>query len=252
MELDEQIHNKYTSLKSLFKSTDPSKHFHGNKPKKFNPGKDQPDPSKAKLISTSNSKNTPASFSFKDKLLHHYRENFSEINEDNSTRIYHNAQTANYANAGIHLYARGTNPQIKKLDNKFAKREKQITGSDSVKHSRDALMKDINAEHEKNYVTTHHQQHHPEPIEQRLQQHKLNVKSVVSKFMPKKHNVSSQSMHNPKIIANKQDSTAVYHPSTSPAVHIDTTPSHSVSHPTPVSPVARHPVAIRPVPHRNK
>ena len=53
MELDEQMHNKYTSLKSLFKSTDPSKHFHGNKPKKFSVGKDQPDASKGELISTS-------------------------------------------------------------------------------------------------------------------------------------------------------------------------------------------------------
>ena len=68
MELDEQMHNKYTSLKSLFKSTDPSKHFHGTKPRKFSAGKDQPDPSHAQLTSKSNSSNAPVSIGFKDKL----------------------------------------------------------------------------------------------------------------------------------------------------------------------------------------
>ena len=93
MELDEQMHNKFTSLKSLFKSTDSSKHFHGTKVKEFTPSKDRPDPSSAQLISKSNSNNAPASLGFKSKLLNHYRENFAGINEDNSTRIYTNPLT---------------------------------------------------------------------------------------------------------------------------------------------------------------
>ena len=60
MELDEQHGlNKFTSLKALFKSTDPTKHFHGSKVAKFTPAKDQPELSPAELISTSDPKNKP-------------------------------------------------------------------------------------------------------------------------------------------------------------------------------------------------
>lgn len=243
MELDEQMHNKYTSLKSLFKSTDPSKHFHGNKPKKFSTGKDQPDASKGKLVSTSNSNNAPASLSFKDRLIQHYKENLSE---DTSTRIYHNAQTANYATAGIHLYGRGTNPQIKKLDNQFARREKEITGNDSVKHARTALMTDINAEHEKNYALAHQQKHHPEPVEQRLKTHKLSP--TLSKFLPKKNSATT---HDPQAILHKQDSLAVHHtPTVVTHAHVDTTPSHSVNQPTPVHAIRPHVGATHLKPHK--
>jgi hypothetical protein len=234
VELDEQMHNKFTSLKSLFKSTDPSKHFHGTKPRKFFTRKDQMDPSHAQLTSKSNSNNAPVSMGFKDKLLNHYRENFTELNEDNSTRIYRNALSAKSAYAGIKLYSKYTNPQILKNTRKFANREKQITKSDSENKADTALMTTINREHEHNYEMQHHQQHHPEPVEPRLKQR------VLSKFMPKKPNVSSSAMHNSRQIAQKQDSLAVHRAPTAHAVHIDTTPSHSISHPTPVHPV--HPV----------
>ena len=93
----------------------------------------------------------------------------------------------------------------------------------------------------------HRQQHHPEPVERRLKQHVLAKPSVLSKFMPKKSHVSNPAMHNPQLVARKQDSLAVHHAPTAPAVHIDTTPSHSMSHPTPVHPVV-HPAR----PHKTK
>jgi hypothetical protein len=243
VELDEQMHNKFTSLKSLFKSTDPSKHFHGNKVKKFSTGEDQLDPSQAQLTSKSNSSNAPVSMGFKDKLLSHYRENFSQLHENTSTRIYHNALSAKSAEAGIKLHSKYTNPQILKNTRKFASKEKQITKSDSEMKADTALMTTINREHEHNYEMQHHQQHHPEPVEPRLKQHVLAKPSVLSKFMPKKSHVSSPAMHNPQLVARKQDSLAVHHAPTAPAVHIDTTPSHSMSHPTPVHPVV-HPARL--------
>ena len=243
MELDEQMHNKFTSLKSLFKSTDSSKHFHGTKVKKFTPSKDRPDPSAAQLISKSNSNNAPASLGFKSKLLNHYRENFAGINEDNSTRIYTNPLSAKSSSAGIKLHSKYTNPQILKNTKKFANREKQITKSDSENKADTALMTSINREHEHNYEMKHQQRHHPEPVEPRLKTHKTSKQSLLSKFMPKKVHTSSPAMHDPKIIARKQDSFADNRTPTIPAVHIDTTPSHSVSHPTPVH--ATHPAKPR-------
>lgn len=76
MELDEQHGlNKYTSLKALFKSTDPTKHFHGSKVHKFIPAKDQPELSDPQLVSKSISSNKPKQppKSLKDKLLSHYQ-----------------------------------------------------------------------------------------------------------------------------------------------------------------------------------
>jgi hypothetical protein len=257
VELDEQMHNKFTSLKSLFKSTDPSKHFHGVKIKKFTSAKDQPDPSHAQLTSKSNSTDVPASMGFKDKLLSHYKENFAGMHTDKKTglnvrggRIYHNAQTANYATSGIHLYGRGTNSQIKKLDNKFAKREREITGNDSVRHARSALMYDVNREHERNYEIKHHQQPHPAPQDPRLTQHKLPPNPILAKISPKKpaspvaHNPA---MHDPQALLHKQNSFANQAPHAhNPTEHpISSHPSNSPSHPIPVHPV-------QPKFHRNK
>jgi hypothetical protein len=76
MELDEQHGlNKYTSLKALFKSTDPTKHFHGSKVAKFTSAKDQPELSAPQLVSKSVSVNKPKEPPkiFKEKLLSHYQ-----------------------------------------------------------------------------------------------------------------------------------------------------------------------------------
>lgn len=252
MELDEQMHNKFTSLKSLFKSTDPSKHFHGNKVKKFSAGKDQPDPSHAQLTSKSNSSNAPASMGFKDKLMNHYRENFNDLYEDN--RIYKQGDTATKAYVGIHLYGRGTNQQIKKNDAKFARREKQITGNDSVKHSQDALMLGINRDHELNYQQQHHQQPHPEPSDPRLKLHKLSTNPILAKILPKKPVTQNPVMHDPQALLHKQDSFAnqTPHTHTNPVNHsISVHPDHSPSNPIPLHPQhIMHPV--QPKFHKNK
>lgn len=184
---------------------------------------------------------------FKDKLLTHYRENFSDLSENMSTRIYRNPLSAKSAEAGIKIHSKYTNPQILRNTRKFASREKRITKSDSEMKADTALMTTINRDHEHNFEMQHHQQHHPEPVDPRLKQHVLAKPSVLSKFMPKKSNVSSPAMHNPQLIAHKQDSLAVHHAPTDHAVHIDTTPSHSMSHPTPV-----HPVVHSARPHKTK
>lgn len=74
MELNEQ-HSKWTSLKAMFKSVDPTKHFHGNKAVHQKSAVDQPDFSKPQLISQHSEKNRPVtpSKAFKNKLLSVYK-----------------------------------------------------------------------------------------------------------------------------------------------------------------------------------
>ena len=74
MELNEQK-NKWTSLKAMFKSVDPTKHFHGNDSAKYKPTVDQPDPSTPQLVSKQAEKNRPTlpPKSLKNKLLSVYK-----------------------------------------------------------------------------------------------------------------------------------------------------------------------------------
>ncbi len=145
MEFNEHWRNKYTSLKAAFRSTDPTKHFHGNSQKKFKPTIDYPDVSEPQLTSKSVDDNIPVKpKKFKERLLSSYNEN------DTSTRQFASGQTARYSDAGIKLYSKHTNKQIKKLDDKLSRKETGITGDDSQKHI-NALSKDtINRQHQLN------------------------------------------------------------------------------------------------------
>lgn len=118
MELDEQHGlNKFTSLKALFKSTDPTKHFHGNKVDKFTSTKDQPELSPGELISTSDSKNKPKEppKSFKEQLLSVYSKN-SSVNE---SRNVTNLDTAKQLQNGLKFGSKIVKPSVEST-NKYS------------------------------------------------------------------------------------------------------------------------------------
>ena len=142
MEFNEHWRNKYTSLKAAFRSTDPSKHFHGNPQKEFKPTTDYPEVSEPQLISKSVDDNIPVKpKKFKEKLLSSYNENAT------STRQFARGQTAKYSELGVHLYGKTTNRKIKQLDDKLARKEAEITGNDSQKYVDNISKTAINAQH---------------------------------------------------------------------------------------------------------
>jgi hypothetical protein len=157
MELDEQHGlNKFTSLKALFKSTDPTKHFHGNKVDKFTSAKDQPELSPGELISTSDSKNKPKEppKSFKEQLLLVY--NCSTINE---LRKVTNLDTAKQLQNGLKVGSkvvggyRGSGEKIKKITKELERKEAELTGNDS-EHSINTLSRDVIINRRSNKPTT--------------------------------------------------------------------------------------------------
>lgn len=227
---NKQSSSRFTSLKGAFSSTHPSKHFHGKDKKSTTITTDYSDPSTPQLVAHSSGKNAPFSLSFKDRLVMKYHEEFCGITEDSdtSTRQYKNPETARFAKAGIHLHSRYTNPKIAQLTNKFNNREKKITKSDSEIKADTILMNTMNKEHEKNYQNKFHHEYKPpehtvhakKPVNTQHLTHtephavppsRPVPNAPVSHISNHPQHQSNPAMHDPDIIAKRQDSFVVKH-----------------------------------------
>lgn len=161
-----------------------------------------------------------------DKVIHPHSKNVSPHShgvtphshgmDHMSTAKYKRGQTAKFATVGIHLYGRGTDPKIKKLDAQYARKEKEITGSDSSSHVNDITKMSVNREHELNYQKLHHKLFKPhdatvKPVKQNPIKINNTVPTVSHTSASHQHSVShsgsNPSMYNPQHILNRQNTT---------------------------------------------